>query len=214
MNRIRVLIADDHVLLAEGIAAILRPGFDVIGTVTNGRSLVGDAGRLQPDLITLDIGMPGLNGLEAARQIRKLFPRIKLVFITQQVDLQHLKAALSVGGDAFVGKQSASSEVLEALECVLKGGRYITPVLRELFWASNTRSIDSAAFAPAAPLTPRQRQVLQLIAEGHSNKAVADALGISPKTVEFHKDALMRALGLHTTAELTRYALSQGIVNN
>ena len=213
MSRFRVLITDDHALLAEGIAAMLRPAYEVVGIAPDGRQMVADAERLKPDLITLDIGMPILNGLEAARQVRQLLPRVKLVFVTQQVDLRYLQAALKSGANGFVAKQSASSELLAALEQVLRGGRYITPLLEAAFAALDPLREAAHAGENADPLTSRQREVLQLIAEGHTNKSIAKVLNISFKTVEFHKDTLMRALGMRTTAELTRYAVSQGIVN-
>jgi DNA-binding NarL/FixJ family response regulator len=209
-TRSRILIADDHSLVADGIASLLRPEFDVIGFAADGRQLLSEAERLQPDLITLDIGMPNLNGLEAAKQVRKLLPRVKLVFVTQLVDLRYLRAALAAGAGAFVAKQSASTEVLAAVREVIAGRRYITPILEEAFSAltpaqAKTETKDT--------LTPRQRQVLQLVAEGHTTKSIAEALEISSKTVEFHKDQLMTALGMRTTAELTRYAINQGIIS-
>lgn len=213
MRRIRVLIADDHALLAEGIASLLRPHYDVAGFSADGRSMVADAERLMPDLITLDIGMPGLNGLEAAKQVRKLLPRVKLVFVTQQVDLRYLKAAFGAGASGFVAKQAASSELLVAIKDVLAGRRYVTPLLEEAYSASPSAGQSSGKEQRTDPLTGRQREVLQLIAEGHTNRRIAEILEISFKTVEFHKDALMRALGVRTTAELTRYAVAQGIVN-
>ncbi len=210
-SKARVLIADDHALLAEGLAALLRLSYEVVGTSPDGRKMVSDAERLRPDLIMLDIGMPGLNGLEAARQVRKLQPHVKLIFVTQQVDIRYLEAALKAGANGFVAKQSASSELLVAMEKVLRGGRFITPLLEEALAARDPeRKMRSEA---ADPLTPRQREVLQLVAEGNSNKAIAEHLFISPKTVEFHRESIMRVLHLHSTAELTRYAVAQGIVN-
>lgn len=213
MSRTRVLIADDHALLAEGIASLLRPHFDIVGTSADGRQMLADAERLRPDLITLDIGMPGLNGLEAAKQVRKLLPRVKLVFVTQQVDLQYLKAALQAGANAFVAKQSASKELLLAVEAVLAGKRFVTPLLEDAFSALPPTGVSREQGEGKDPLTSRQREVLQLVAEGHSNRSIATILSISFKTVEFHKESVMRALGLRTTAELTRYAVAQGIVN-
>lgn len=214
MGKSRILIADDHALLAEGIAALLRSAYDVVGICQDGRQMVADAERLKPDLITLDIGMPNLNGLEAARQVRAFLPRVKLVFVTQQVDLRYLQAAFQAGGHGFVAKQSASSELLLAVERVLAGRRYITPMLEEAFATADPAPKRAAVTGTEDRLTSRQREVLQMVAEGHTNKSIAQHLDISHKTVEFHKEALMRSLGLHTTAELTRYAVSQGIVNS
>ena len=212
MNRARILITDDHALLSEGIAALLRTKYDVVGIAPNGRQMLADAERLRPNLITLDIGMPGLNGLEAARQVRKLLHSVKLVFVTQQVDLRYLQAALNAGADAFVAKQSASSELLSAVELALNGQRFITPILEEAFSKLNPLKMGEIEdFSDV--LTSRQREVLQMIAEGHTNKSIASNLKISVKTVEFHRDAMMRNLGVRSAADLIRYAISHGIVN-
>ena len=132
-RRYRILIADDHALLAEGLAALLRSHYDVVGIASDGRSMMAEAERLRPDIISLDIGMPELNGLDAARQIRRLMPRVKLIFVTQQIDLRYLKAALGAGANGFVAKQSASNELLVAIKQVLDGRRYITPPARRSF---------------------------------------------------------------------------------
>ena len=213
MTRSRVLIADDHALLAEGIAALLRPTYDVVGITSDGRQMVAEAVRLGPDVITLDIGMPGLNGLEAAVQVRKLLPRVKLVFVTQQVDLRYLDAALKANANAFVAKQSASSELLLAMAAVLAGRRYITPLLEGSYSARDPARRTKAGDDTGHALTARQREVLQLVAEGHSNKSIATQLSISSKTVEYHRDLILRNLGLRTTAELILYAVSHGIVS-
>ena len=213
MRKPRVLIADDHGLLAEGIAGILRSEYEVIGISPDGRQLLADAERLKPDLVTLDIGMPKLNGLEAARQLRKLMPNVKLVFVTQQIDLRYLRAALDVGASAFLAKQSASSELLTAVRGALLGKIYIAPFLQEAY-AAQKQPGEKHDLDPLKILTSRQREVLQLIAEGHTARYISETLHISPKTVEFHKTALMRALGARTTAELIRYAVAEGIVSS
>ena len=212
MLRARILIADDHALLAEGIAGLLRPTCDVVGIAPDGRRLLADADRLKPDLITLDIGMPLLNGLEAAGQLRTLLPRTRFVFVTQMIDLRYLRAALAAGALGFVSKQSASNELLEAIGRALRQQTYITPALAEAYAAAGAATTERNARPAADPLTGRQREVLQLIAEGHTSRSVAKFLYISPKTVEFHKTAMRTALGVHSTAELIRYALTQGIV--
>lgn len=212
-GRPRILIADDHGLLAEGIAGLLEPEFDIVGISQDGRQLLADAQRLQPDLITLDIGMPNLNGLEAARQVLKLLPKVKVVFVTQQVDLRYLRAALQAGAAAFVAKQSASSELLTAVRRALAGNTYITPLLSEIY-AEQGRAHPGSEKQAQAVLTSRQIEVLQLIAEGHTLRFISETLHISPKTVEFHRNALMTVLGLRTRAELIRYAIAQGIVQS
>jgi DNA-binding NarL/FixJ family response regulator len=212
MSRARILIADDHALLSEGLATLLRQKYDVVGIVADGHQMLAEAERLQPDLITLDIGMPNLNGLEAARQVRKLVPEAKLVFVTQQIDLRYLQAALKVGANAFVAKQSASNELFLAVDAALNGRLFITPMLDEAFSAVSPVNLERKNdFGDV--LTPRQREVLQLIAEGHTNRSIASHLSISVKTVEFHRESIMRSLGLRSVAELVRYAVSLGIVS-
>ncbi len=209
----RVLIADDHALVAEGLVGLLISEYNVVGVSKNGHRLLEDAVTLRPDLIVLDVSMPELNGIEAAKLLKKMLPSAKLIFVTQQMDPQYLRAAFREGATGYVAKQSASEELRAALREAVSGGTYISRLLQE-----------KVAFAPVAELrrdgsggrndlTSRQREVLQLIAEGKTSREIATALKISPKTVEFHKRALMDQTGLRTTAELTRYAVANGIVS-
>ena len=207
----RVLIADDHTLIAEGIAELLSAEYDVVGITSNGRQLVAEAGKLNPDLIVLDVSMPELNGIDAAIQLQKLVPQARLVFVTQQIDPQYLRAAFRAGAFGYVAKQSASDELKTALRQALAGIHYVTPLLRQATGfapISELRDVQRTG----GELTPRQREVLQLIAEGKTAREISAALNISTKTVEFHKKALMDQTGLRTTAELTRYAIANGIV--
>jgi DNA-binding NarL/FixJ family response regulator len=209
----RVLLADDHALMLEGLSRLLADHFDVVGAVTNGRSLMEEAERLKPDVIVVDVGMPELNGIEAARRLNKLLPAARIVFVTQQLDPAYLDAAFNAGALAYVAKQSASTELLEAIRLALKGLHYVTPLAR----AADGKSIHSDSWSNPSGmfggrLTPRQREVLQLVAEGKSTKEISAALRISPKTVEFHRSSLMDELGVRTIAELTRYAVARGIV--
>lgn len=212
MPKARILIADDHALVAEGLAKLLAAEYEVVGISRNGRALLDDVKRLNPDVICLDIGMPELNGIEAATQLASIAPRAKLVFITQQVDLQYLRAAFRAGARAYVAKQSASDELRAALHRVLAGKHYITPLLAE----QSPNLVHELQRNPAKfftdALTPRQREVLQLVAEGKTVREISATLRISPKTVEFHKNGLMNELGLRTTADLTRYALANRII--
>ena len=212
--RKRLLIADDHALMLDGLTRLLSSEFDIVGTAENGRTLVEAALRLRPDLIVLDIGMPGLNGIEASRQLSAQLPATHLVVVTQQLDPDYLRAAFQAGVRGYVAKQSASTELLLAINLVLRGSYYITPLIPapevngRMKLSPNANPSDLFGI----DLTARQREVLQLIAEGRSTKEISVALRISPKTVEFHKSGLMDELGVRTTAELTRYALSKGIV--
>ena len=209
-----LLLADDHSLMLEGLTRLLGSEFQIVGTVVDGRTLVTEAERLKPDVVVLDIGMPEMNGIEAARRLNQSLPSCKIVFVTQQLDPAYVHAAFSAGAKAYVAKQSASKELVEAIRRALRGYYYVTPLVGEQ--ASELASLDphknpSEFFSSA--LTPRQREVLQLVAEGKTTKEISALLHISPKTVEFHRNSLMDELGVRTTAELTRYAMLRGIIS-
>ena len=209
----RLLLADDHVLMLEGLTRLLAGEFEIAGTAPDGRTLVAEAERLRPDVVVLDIGMPEMNGIEAARRVNKLLPQTKIVFITQQLDPAYVHAAFTAGAKAYVAKQSASKELVEAIHRALHDRYYVTPLVGEK--AEELAKLDphkNPAEVFGGALTPRQREVLQLVAEGKTTKEISTALDISPKTVEFHRNSLMDALGVRTTAELTRYALAHGII--
>lgn len=210
-----ILIADDHVLMLEGLARLLSSEFDVVGTAPNGRALLEEAERLKPDVVVLDVGMPELNGIETANRLVKVLPSAKVVFVTQQLAPAYVHAAFACGAKAYVAKQSASSELISAIRMALEDRFYVTP--HAGLDAARTASMNpkqNPAEMFGTKLTPRQREVLQLVAEGKSTKQISTALGISPKTVEFHRNSLMDELGLRSIAELTRFAVSQGIVNS
>jgi len=206
----RILLADDHSLVAAGLRSMLAQTCDVVGSVDNGRALIQAAERLNPDVILLDISMPELNGVDAARRLRKLVPRAKLVFVTMHTDATFVREALRAGGSGYVAKQSAPTELLIAIGEVLRGHTYLTPMVTKGF--VNDVLHQAAAGTPGS-LTTRQREVLQLVAEGHSNKEIGAALGVSPKTVEFHRTNIMRTLGLTTTADLVKYAVRHGLAS-
>jgi DNA-binding NarL/FixJ family response regulator len=211
----RILIADDHTLVLEGLKRLLADEFEVVGTASNGRELIEEAERLNPDVIGIDVAMPEMNGIEAARRLRAIVPRAKIVFITQQLDPAYLRAAFAAGASAYVAKQSAWTELVTAIHRAIEGGYYVTPLAAvEVAHVvdSNQRQLPSEMFG--GRLTPRQREVLQLIAEGKTSKEISISLNISVKTVEFHRNALMDELGIRTIAELTRFAVSRGIVTS
>jgi DNA-binding NarL/FixJ family response regulator len=209
MNRARVLLADDHSLMLDGIRNLLRANYTVVGAVEDGNALVAAAVRLKPDLILLDITMPLLNGIDAARQIRKHLPEVKLLFVTMHTRPSYLQAALEAGANGYAVKSSGRKELLAAVDQVVHGGLYIAPGV-----GGNDVGRLASASRAAASLRPtaRERQILQLVAEGKSRKEVAHALGISEKTVAFHRTNVKRKLGLSTTAQVTRYALEEGLV--
>lgn len=211
--RTRLLLADDHTLLLEGLRMMLEPEFELVGVVEDGQALLGAAASLKPEVIILDISMPLLNGIDAARELRKLLPATKLIFLTMHGGHDYVKEALRVGASGYLLKRSAASELLTAIRQVLKGRNYVSPLLN-----ADQQELMRAAASPADQvadrLTPRQRQVLQLVAEGRTRKEVAATLRISVKTVEFHKAALARGFRLRTTADFTKYAIEHGIIES
>lgn len=211
MKRARILVADDHLLTLEGIRSVLSAHHEIIGTVTNGRALVDAAVHLKPDLIVLDITMPLLNGIDAAVQIRRSLPDVNLVFVTMHVNTAYLEAALDAGAAGYVLKSAAREELLEAVNAVLRGEIYLTPGLTS---ESLTRFRDDPSRAAVTlRLTDRERETLQLIAEGRAAKEIAFHLNISIKTVAFHRENIKRKLAVRTTAELTKYAIEQGLIS-
>ena len=212
MNKPRIIIADDHTLMTEGLRRLLEPDFQVVGTASTGRQLIDMVDRVAADAVVLDIGMPELNGIEAARIINKSHPKMKLVFVTQQIDRHYVQAAFQAGAAAFVAKQSASTELQLAISGALRGETYITSVMGIDTAGGLERWDEPRRDFFGRDLTTRQREVLQLTAEGKTVKEIGILLRISPKTVEFHKAAVMDQLGLRNTADLTRYALTHGII--
>lgn len=212
MSKPRVLIADDHSILLAGLCKLVEDSCEVVGMVSDGRALVEAADRLKPDLIVLDISMPLLNGLDAARQVKKSSPDSKILFLTMHASPTYATEAIKAGGNGYLLKQSAASELPMAIEAVLKGQTYLTPAI--------TRSVLETALESHKPelrlsvgnLTSRQREVLQLIGEGKSTKDIATLLNVSVKTIEFHKGRLMEQLEVHSTAELIKFAIAEGLV--
>jgi DNA-binding NarL/FixJ family response regulator len=209
MKRPRVLLADDHCVVAEGLRSLLEPHFDVVGILLNGRELVSAAKTLNPDVVVLDISMPSLNGIEAARQMRATNLRAKVVFLTMHSEVTYAARALEAGASGFVLKHSATSELVTAIQEALKGGTYVTPQIAGELLDSMRRG-NPPGIGALHELTPRQREVLQLVAEGRSAKEIANVLHISRRTAEFHKARLMEALGVQNTAELIQYAIRTG----
>jgi DNA-binding NarL/FixJ family response regulator len=210
MKRPRILMADDHRLLMEGMKRLLEQDFELVGAVEDGRALMEAAARLVPDVILIDISMPKLNGIEAARQLKNLLPQCKMLIVTMHADATYVREALRAGVSGYVLKRAAASELVKAIREVLNGRIYVTPSI-----AQTIELPQGPGFRPkrASPeLTGRQREILQLVAEGRSNKEIGGILHVSIKTVEFHKACIMRKLGIHTTAELTKYAVKHGVV--
>jgi len=210
MTRTRVLIADDHAILLDAFKRLLEPEYDVVGTVTDGQALVQAAESLKPDVILADISMPRLNGLDAAERLLDRVPGVKLVFLTVSEDPQVAAEAIRRGAVGYVLKKSASAELFEALRQVLRGQTYVTPAIAKVSTVDFV--VEAKRPGPVRGLSLRQREVLQLLAEGKSMKEAADVLGVTPRTIAFHKYAMMEQLGLKNGAELVRYAVTQNIV--
>lgn len=210
----RVLIADDHSIVLAGLRKLIEAQCKVIGTVEDGRALIEEAQKLRPDIILLDISMPLLNGLDAARRLRKLVPGSKLIFLTMHASPTYAAEAFKAGASAYLIKRSAASELMQAIQAVLRGQHYLTPLITKDVLAMTLSCREGQVRKRAVvALTPRQREVLQLIAEGKGTKDIAATLNISVKTVEFHKFRIMDVLDLHSTAELTKYAIAEGLVS-
>jgi DNA-binding NarL/FixJ family response regulator len=214
----RILLADDHVLVAEGIQKLLEPEYELVGIVADGRSLVTAAAKLQPDIVVVDISLPLLNGLDASQQLRKNNPNLKIIVLTMHSEPNFVTQAFRVGVSGYVLKQSVGSELIQAIREVVKGRTFVSPMVAQ--------SLVDQAVNPASPSAPgevkvgfaqtlsaRQREVLQLVAEGKATKEIASILNVSVKTVEFHKTRIMKELRLRTAAELTKYAIAAGLTS-
>jgi DNA-binding NarL/FixJ family response regulator len=204
----RLLLADDHAIFSDALRRYLEKDFDIVGVVSDGRSLIDEAVSLKPDVIIVDIGMPLLNGLDAARRIKELAPKTKFIFLTMQDDPNLAAAALELGPVAFVLKHSAGPELLEAINEVLRGHSYLTPKLRATDWVEAKARVRRYS----KDMTPRQIDIVQLFAEGRPMKEIAGFLNLSEKTVEFHKHHIMVAFNLKNNADLVLFALGQGLI--
>ena len=214
MKKPRVLMADDHSMILAGLRKLVEGECEVVGTVEDGRALVEAAQKLRPDLILLDISMPLLNGLEATRQLTKLVPESKLIILTMHASPTYATEAFQAGASGYLLKRSAASELNQAIQSVLQGRQYLTPLITKDVLDSVFKPSTGERGTPASTaLTPRQREVLQLVAEGRGTKEIATILSVSVKTVEFHRSRIMQQLDIHTTADLTKYAITHGITS-
>ena len=208
MTKPRVLLADDHRVVTEGLKAILAEEFELVGIVEDGRAMVDAARKLRPDVIVADISMPHLNGIDALALLKRDNPEVRVVFLTMHRDAAYARRALEAGASGFVLKHSAPAELVLAVRAALQGRTFITPDLAaEVFRTAKEKDSN-----PLAALTPRQREILQLLAEGKSAKEIAAALDLSARTVEFHKYAMMESLRIDNNAELIRFAIKHGLV--
>ena len=209
-NRPRIILADDHALLLGAFQSFLEPEFDVVGTFLDGRTLIENARSLRPDVIVLDIGMPLMNGLSAGQRLKAEMPSVKLVFLTMNQDPDLAAEAFKLGASGYLLKSSAASELVYAIREALRGRSYVTPLITEGMVGSFVQNLKRKK--PTHKLTLRQREVLQLLAEGRSMKEVAAVLNVTPRTVAFHKYTMMEQLSIKTGAELIQYAINNSIV--
>jgi DNA-binding NarL/FixJ family response regulator len=209
-NRPRLLIADDHTLLAEACKDLLQPEFDIVGIANNGRELLRMGAELKPDVVIVDVAMPQLNGLDAGEQIKRLAPSVKLIFLTMNLDPEVAAEAFRRGASGYVVKNSAAEELVSAIRRVLKGESYLSPFITK----DTVRFLMSSrkAYESEKQITARQKEVLQLLAEGLSMKEIANVLNLKPGTVAFHKYRIMEALGTKTNAELIQYAIKRHMI--
>lgn len=212
---VRVLLAEDHTIVRKGLRSLLdsEVGIEVIGEAADGREAVEKAGQLLPDVILMDIAMPGLNGLEATRQIKKRFPEVKVLILTMHANEEYVFQILRAGASGYVVKQAAPSELVSAIQAVYRGESFLSPLISKTVIEAYIQQAEAMAGEDSYDqLTPREREVLQLVAEGHSNREIAGLLHISVKTVETHRAHLMDKLDIHNTAELTQYAMRKGVI--
>ncbi len=211
MKRPRILIADDHSLVLKGITGLLDKKYELVGMAENGKDLVDAAARLRPEVVILDISMPVMNGIDAAREIKRTLPATKVIVLTMHSNAIYLRKALDAGASGYVLKAGAAEELLTAIETVLGGGSYVTPAFdRNVL--ENVGLWRTKPLRSEIDLTGRQRQILQMIAEGKRSKEIADILNVSVRTIEFHRMRLMTKLGAHSVAELIAFAMQEGLI--
>ena len=216
MNKIKVLLAEDHTIVRKGLRSLLdgETDIEVIGEAEDGREAVQKTQQLRPDIVLMDITMPGLNGLEATRQIKKRFPEVKVLVLTMHANEEYILQVLQAGASGYVVKQAVVGELVSALRAVQRGDSFLSPsICRRVVEEYIRQAAARAERDSYGELTEREREVLQLIAEGHSNKSIADSLSISVKTVETHRAHLLEKLGIGSTAELIRYAIRKKVID-
>ena len=211
MARVKILLADDHTLFCDLLRELLQPEYEVVGIVSDGRALLKAAEALRPDVVLLDIGMPSLNGLDAGRRLKEGDPKVKLIYLTMNNNVEYAREALQAGASAFVLKNSETSHLLEAIRRALRGVSYVAPEIRramkEIF-IRNPKAVERPQH-----LTDRQKEVLQMLAEGRSLREISTSLQISYRTVRFHKVRIMEELGISKNAELVKYAITHGLTS-
>jgi two-component system response regulator NreC len=215
MRKIKVVVADDHTILRQGIKALLdnQEGIEVVGEAKDGREAIKTIEELLPDVILMDIAMPGLNGLEATRRIKKKFPKTKVVVLTMHANEEYIFQILNAGADGYLVKETAFQDLISAINAVHKGAAFMSPSISKKVMTDYIQRAQGEEKVGFDTLTTREREILQLVAEGNSNKKIAKALFISPKTVETHRAHIMDKLNIHDRAGLIKYAIRKGMIN-
>lgn len=210
MKRTRIILADDHVMLLDAIKNLLEPEFEIVGTFHDGHGLLNGAAELNPDVIVLDIGMPKMNGLSAGQRLKQVLPKVKLIYLTMNLDPDLAAEAFRLGASGYIVKNSAATELVYGIREVLRGKSYLTPLMKKGRVGSFIQNIERKK--NPNHLTLRQKEVLQLLAEGRSMKEAAFILNVTPRTVAFHKYTMMEHLRLRSSAELIQFAIRTSVV--
>lgn len=216
MSNIRVLLAEDHTIVRKGLISLLKDemGIEVIGEAENGREAINKVEELMPDIVVMDISMPLLNGLDATRQIKKRFPDVIVLILTMHIDDAYIFEVMQAGASGYIIKKAVPTELVSAIQAVYQGDIYLSPKVSKKVIQEYLKQVDSGKEKIEPKLTDREREVVQLIAEGNSNRKIGESLFISVKTVESHRAKIMEKHNLHSTADITRYAIRKGIVSS
>ena len=211
---LRIVVIDDHQLIREGLKSLLETqGFQVVGEAEDGRNAVKLAKKLDPDAVIIDISMPGLNGIEATRQIHQEAPRVKVIVLSMRSDRRAVLAAFAAGASGYLLKEAAFEEMVVAIKVALKGQTYLSPAIAHVVVRNSIEHWSTSAEPMGRGISSREREILQLVAEGRSSKEMAESLYVSVKTIETHRKQIMNKLNLHSIAELTKYAVREGVTS-
>lgn len=216
MSDIRVLLAEDHTIVRKGLISLLKDEMNikVVGEADDGREAIKKAGELLPDIVVMDISMPRLNGMDATRQIKKRYPEVKVLILTMHIDEAYILEVLQAGASGYIIKKAVPTEFVSAIQAVHQGDLYLSPQVSKTVIQQYLKNVQTGKEKVEPQLTDREREIVQLIAEGHSNREISERLFISIKTVESHRSKIMEKGDLHSSADITRYAIRKGIISS